>query len=134
MRDLDLRRLDLFEAVQRLFVGEAVDLPNELHRRRRQRFVQVEQADHPARVIDHGHVAQPRPAHVSDGMVEVVLVVVDIQGCKIDNDQDYLYLNFALNIETNLQNGSGLELYVDTDNDPSTGAEYNGIGADLETN
>jgi endonuclease/exonuclease/phosphatase family metal-dependent hydrolase len=56
---------------------------------------------------------------------------IDFTTLYVDNDQDYLYLNIALNSETNLQNGSGLELYIDTDNDPSTGEAYNGIGADL---
>ena len=56
---------------------------------------------------------------------------IDFGSIYIDNDQDYLYLNFELNSETNLQNGSDLILYIDTDNDPATGDDFNGLGADL---
>ena len=56
---------------------------------------------------------------------------IDFTSIYIDNDQDYLYLNFDLNSETNLQNGSDLILYIDTDNDPASGDDFNGLGADL---
>jgi endonuclease/exonuclease/phosphatase family metal-dependent hydrolase len=56
---------------------------------------------------------------------------IDYTSMYIDNDQDYLYLNFDLNTETNLQNGSDLILYIDTDNDQGTGDDFNGLGADL---
>ena len=56
---------------------------------------------------------------------------IDFTSLYIDNDQDYLYLLIALNIETNLQNGSDLVIYIDADNNPGTGEEYNGLGADF---
>ncbi|MFC1878560.1 endonuclease/exonuclease/phosphatase family protein [Chloroflexota bacterium] len=56
---------------------------------------------------------------------------VDFTSLYLDNDQDYLYMDIALNIETNIQNGSDLILYIDTDNDPGSGEEFNGLGADL---
>jgi len=56
---------------------------------------------------------------------------IDFTSIYIDNDQDYLYIRMELNKETNLQNGSNLVLYIDADNDLTTGEEFNGLGADL---
>ncbi len=47
------------------------------------------------------------------------------------NDEDYFYLCFEVGVEIILQENNDVRLYLDTDNDPSTGTAVNGIGADL---
>ena len=50
----------------------------------------------------------------------------------IASDEQFIYLSFQLDIEFNLQDDNGLTLYMDTDNDVSTGAtNQNYRGADL---
>lgn len=47
------------------------------------------------------------------------------------NDSDYLYLRIEVGAEINMQNDNDLALFVDTDDDPRSGKQINGIGADL---
>jgi len=56
---------------------------------------------------------------------------IDIGRVWISNDDRRFFLRFELGEEISLQSGNKLALYLDTDNDPSTGHPVNGIGADL---
>ena len=56
---------------------------------------------------------------------------IDIGRVWISNDGRRFFLRFELGEEISLQSGNKLALYLDTDNDPSTGHPVNGIGADL---
>jgi endonuclease/exonuclease/phosphatase family metal-dependent hydrolase len=47
------------------------------------------------------------------------------------NDENYFFLSFEVGVEIILQESNQVRLYLDTDNDPSTGTAVNGIGADL---
>jgi endonuclease/exonuclease/phosphatase family metal-dependent hydrolase len=46
-------------------------------------------------------------------------------------EDEYVFLSFQLSEETRLQETNDLVLYIDTDQDPSTGLAVNGIGAEL---
>ncbi len=56
----------------------------------------------------------------------------DIISLGLASSKDYLFVNFELGEEINLQNYNKLRLYIDTDNDLNTGNKVNGIGSDLE--
>lgn len=51
----------------------------------------------------------------------------------VTNDEDYLYLSLEINGQDILQE-SAITLWIDTDNDPATGASVGDIGADLSWN
>lgn len=57
---------------------------------------------------------------------------IDFTNIKFHSDQDYFYLYFETNKEINLQDANKITLYLDTDNNASTGISKAGIGADLE--
>ena len=56
---------------------------------------------------------------------------VDFGKLWIHNDEDYLFFNIEVGFETNLQESNEITIYIDTDNDVSTGFSVNEIGADL---
>ncbi len=60
--------------------------------------------------------------------------LVDILQVQVANDADYLYLHFEVSAEIDLSDNSTIEaemqLFLDSDNDPSTGLSINGIGAE----
>jgi exonuclease III len=56
---------------------------------------------------------------------------IDFTDVKISNDDAFLYVYFDLKKEINLQQNNFLALYVDIDNQVSTGLNISGIGADL---
>ncbi len=56
---------------------------------------------------------------------------VDIQDVRLSNDERSIYLYFSIQKEINLQSNNDLALYLDIDNNVSTGLVRNGIGADL---
>ena len=57
---------------------------------------------------------------------------LDFVSMKLFDDVKYLYFYLELNEEINLQNDNKITLYVDTDDDPTTGESSEGIGVDLK--
>ena len=57
---------------------------------------------------------------------------IDFHRLWIFNDDIYLLLRIEVGGEINLQNGNSITIYIDTDNNPSTGVKIDGIGAELE--
>ncbi len=57
--------------------------------------------------------------------------LIDYKEMNIWNDSVYLYINFEINSEVNLQESSKILLNVDIDNNSNTGKSINGIGADV---
>lgn len=56
---------------------------------------------------------------------------IDITDVKISNDDLNLYIYFDINKEINIQANNNLTIFIDIDNNPSTGVSKNGIGVDL---
>jgi len=56
---------------------------------------------------------------------------VDIRKVWIANDEDRLFIRFDVNEEFDLQDDEDIAVYIDVDNDPSTGFSVNGIGAEI---
>ena len=77
-----------------------------------------------------------------DDWAEVPLAYEDPQGdgmsldfadFKITYDNEFLFIYFSLHYgETLLQDNNAIHLYIDADDDTSTGTPYNGIGAELD--
>lgn len=59
---------------------------------------------------------------------------IDLISLSVSNDEEFLYVSFALAENMLLNNNNNLKLYLDTDNDASTGSSINGIGADFQWN
>lgn len=55
----------------------------------------------------------------------------DYNQLKIFNDDNYLYINFDLGLEINLQETNDVVFCLDADNNPATGYVFDGIGAEL---
>jgi endonuclease/exonuclease/phosphatase family metal-dependent hydrolase len=56
---------------------------------------------------------------------------VDLERVWVAHDEDYLFLRIGLGQPINLQEGNALTLYLDTDNNPETGRQALGVGAEL---
>ena len=57
----------------------------------------------------------------------------DFADIKITYDMEFLFIYFAFhNGEFLMQDWNAFHLYIDADNDPATGLEFNGIGAELD--
>ncbi len=56
---------------------------------------------------------------------------IDFGKLLIYNDADYLFFNIEVGDEINLQESNEITIYIDTDNNDTTGISVNGIGADL---
>ncbi len=56
---------------------------------------------------------------------------LDIRKVWIANDEERLYVRFDANEEFDLQDDEDVALFIDADNDPSTGFSVNGIGAEI---
>ena len=57
----------------------------------------------------------------------------DFADVKITYDQEFLFIYFSFhNGEYLMQDWNAFHLYIDVDNDSSTGLDYNGIGAELD--
>ena len=57
----------------------------------------------------------------------------DFADIKITYDMEFLYIYFSFhNGEFLMQDWNTFHLYIDADNDPATGLEFNGIGAELD--
>ncbi len=57
---------------------------------------------------------------------------IDIATVKASHDARFLYLYFETGAEISLANDQYLTLYLDADDDPYSGTEYRGIGAELQ--
>ncbi|NNE14774.1 MAG: hypothetical protein HKN51_07340 [Saprospiraceae bacterium] len=56
---------------------------------------------------------------------------IDIRELKIANDDNYLFLRFSFDQEIILQDENDITLYLDIDNEITTGNSFNGMGADI---
>jgi endonuclease/exonuclease/phosphatase family metal-dependent hydrolase len=56
---------------------------------------------------------------------------LDLGDLWVANDENYFFLSFEVGCHILLQETNDLRLYLDTDNDPSTGTPVCGIGAEL---
>ena len=61
------------EAGHAVLVGQPVDVLDHRPGGHRQRLMQLEHADDRPGRVDHGHVAQPMPAHEADSTIELVV-------------------------------------------------------------
>lgn len=59
---------------------------------------------------------------------------LDLGRLWISNDSEYLFIRFETGSEIVLQEENNLTLFLDTDNNPSTGASFSGIGAEIKFN
>ncbi|RMG83825.1 MAG: T9SS C-terminal target domain-containing protein [Bacteroidetes bacterium] len=59
---------------------------------------------------------------------------VDFGRLWMANDEGWFFLRLEIGPERNLQTDNEITLYIDTDNDPSTGKLFNGIGAEITYN
>lgn len=59
---------------------------------------------------------------------------IDFGRLWVSNDQQFLFLRIEVRKEINLQSNNLITLYLDTDNDSSTGLSVNGIGAEITYN
>ncbi len=57
---------------------------------------------------------------------------IDFKSVRVTNYNGYIFLYLELNNVINLQDNNSITLYIDTDNDSSTGIQLKGIGAELE--
>ncbi len=73
-----------------------------------------------------------KEAHIDTGDDGGQAVGVDFGTIKLTHDERYLYIMMEVGVEVLLNNGQYLKLFLDTDNDPQTGAQVEGIGAELE--
>lgn len=56
---------------------------------------------------------------------------IDFGKLWITNDDDFLFLRLEVGKEMNLQSDNEIVIYLDTDNNASTGVSFNGIGAEI---
>jgi hypothetical protein len=59
---------------------------------------------------------------------------IDFGKLWITNDEDYLFLKLEVGEVINLQSDNQVTIYLDTDNNSSTGINFNGIGAEITYN
>ena len=59
---------------------------------------------------------------------------IDFGKLWIDNDNDFVFIRFEVGTEINLQDNNEVTIYLDTDNNSSTGTSINGIGAEIVYN
>jgi len=56
---------------------------------------------------------------------------IDFVGMHVNNDEEFLYIRLKLTADLDIQENNELAVYIDTDNDASTGLSIDGIGADF---
>ncbi len=89
-----------------------------------------------------GFVSQPARIYVNeetddwDDLSPRQVDLNDAEGLGIDrlwtaHTEEHLFFQLALNSSVNLQEKNSLTLYLDTDNDPTTGEQVLGLGAEL---
>jgi len=57
---------------------------------------------------------------------------IDFRTIKVTSYNGYFFIYLEVGSEINLQDNNSITLYLDTDNDPSTGLQIKGMGAELE--
>ncbi len=57
---------------------------------------------------------------------------LDLLNFQVANDKNYLFIRMELDDEVELTDNNNLSLYIDIDNNSTTGTSVNGIGADLQ--
>ena len=67
----------------------------------------------------------------SDPIGDQITGIIDFQKFWITNDKDYIFLSLEVDGEINFQNDQNITIYMDLDNDSSTGKSFGGIGAEL---
>jgi len=67
----------------------------------------------------------------SDTVGDIGSGTVDFKDIFIANDENYLYIRFSITNKVDIDREGKTILYIDTDNNSSTGESINGIGADL---
>lgn len=70
----------------------------------------------------------------SDSIGDQVSGDIDFGRLWVANDERFLFLHIEVGTEISLQNGNDITLFLDTDNNPSTGTQVYGIGAEFEWN
>lgn len=73
------------------------------------------------------------PLH-SDPIGDPIGGDIDFQQLWAANDENYLFIRIEVGAEINLQDLNEVTLFLDTDDNPSTGISVEGIGAELEWN
>jgi len=73
------------------------------------------------------------PLH-SDPIGDPIGGDIDFQRLWGTNDENYLFIRIEVGAEINLQDLNEVTLFLDTDDNPSTGISVEGIGAELEWN
>jgi len=69
------------------------------------------------------------PTNISD--LNDNLSGIDIENLAISNDENYLFIQFTLDDEIQLQENNFLSLYIDSDQNKNTGFQTEGIGAEI---
>lgn len=72
--------------------------------------------------------------YIFPNLAQVAPDAGEVKALKVINDQSILYIYFETDDILSLQNDNSLTLYIDTDDDASTGKLVNGIGAEIEFN
>lgn len=68
---------------------------------------------------------------VEDSIGDVQSGNLDFTFLKVTNDAQFMYLSFNTGTKVNLQDNNSLILYIDIDNNSTTGFNINGLGADF---
>lgn len=71
------------------------------------------------------------PVLYTDAMGDGGFGAADFGQLQIHNDDEFIFFFLETGVEINLQDLNEITLYLDTDNNASTGFSINGIGADL---
>jgi hypothetical protein len=71
------------------------------------------------------------PVAAEDPKGELPPGATDLLALHLADDADYLYFSLYLEDEMLFQQNNHLTLYLDTDDDPATGAAVAGIGAEV---
>lgn len=95
-------------------------------------FTHLLHAQSPRILLDEAYDDwQNIPVLVNDPSGDQGSSTVDFGKLWINNDEDFLFFRLEVGSEINLQDGNDIKLYIDTDNNSSTGLSISGIGADL---
>ncbi len=77
---------------------------------------------------------QSLPPIYADSIGDQTSGDIDFGRLWVANDERFLFLCFEVGTEINLQSYNDITLFLDTDNNPATGKQIHGIGAELEWN
>ena len=74
---------------------------------------------------------QSHPFAHSDPTGDGGISNIDFRLLWVSHDEDFLFLRFETGVEILFQQDNNIGIYIDTDNDASTGLNINDIGANL---